>query len=123
MLLLLVKVFSNWRKQPKGGAESVRIPAVIKTAVTWYEIRLAIFSLFSPLSNTHTTTRAPHETSLEQFFSWIPWRGLLTSRPHRWVPKVKDGLTFGMEHPEIVELEEERWALLESILKVKDGEG
>ncbi|CAN0399070.1 unnamed protein product, partial [Ectocarpus sp. 12 AP-2014] len=40
----------------------------------------------------------------------------------RWVPKVKDGLTFGMEHPEIVELEEERWMLHESILKERLGD-
>ncbi|CAB1119964.1 unnamed protein product [Ectocarpus sp. CCAP 1310/34] len=40
----------------------------------------------------------------------------------RWVPKVKDGLTFGMEYPEIVELEEERWTLHESILKERLGE-
>ncbi|CAM9187559.1 unnamed protein product [Ectocarpus sp. 6 AP-2014] len=40
----------------------------------------------------------------------------------RWVPKVKDGLTFGMEHPEIVELEEERWTLHESILKERLGD-
>lgn len=36
----------------------------------------------------------------------------------RWLPKVKDGIIFGMEHPDIVELEEERWALQESGLKV-----
>lgn len=36
----------------------------------------------------------------------------------RWVPKLKDGVAFGMEHPDIVELEEERWAVQMSSLKV-----
>eukprot|EP00752_Nemacystus_decipiens_P016290 g14568.t1 len=41
----------------------------------------------------------------------------------RWVPKLRDGVPFGMEHPEIVEFEEERWALQESSLKESLGEG
>lgn len=36
----------------------------------------------------------------------------------RWLPKLRDGVAFGMEHPDIVELEEERWALQMSSLKV-----
>eukprot|EP00903_Cladosiphon_okamuranus_P021669 g19922.t1 len=40
----------------------------------------------------------------------------------RWVPKLNDGVTFGMEHPDIVELEEERWTLQESSLKETLGQ-
>lgn len=42
----------------------------------------------------------------------------ITSHVARWVPKLKDGIMFGMEHPDIVELEEERWVLQESSLQV-----
>lgn len=76
-----------------------------------------LFSVVSLLA--HQTRNAPWSIL---FFFMDSWRELLTSLAHRWVPKVKDGLTFGMEHPEIVELEEERWTLHESILKVKDGD-
>lgn len=37
---------------------------------------------------------------------------------NRWVAKLKDGVSFGMEYCDIVELEEERWMLQASSLKV-----
>ncbi|CAM9968614.1 unnamed protein product [Scytosiphon promiscuus] len=48
--------------------------------------------------------------------------GELDTIDRRWVPKLKDGITFGMDHPDIIELEEERWALLETALKARLGE-
>lgn len=38
---------------------------------------------------------------------------------NRWVAKLKDGVSFGMEYCDIVELEEERWMLQASSLKVR----
>lgn len=36
----------------------------------------------------------------------------------RWIPKLKDGIRFGIEYPDIVEIEEERWTVEATSLEV-----